>query len=137
MVSADDRLQQAAIGSWIRLDNWRFVLATALVAVILLAGAFYASGTGSSPDSGGWSLSSWLKDRGFSLVSHDVSGQSGTSGAQGLESKPWHQHRVCGRILQIVESACAYRSADPDSEVYWACITGELKYTMWSAYGCG
>ncbi len=138
MVSADDRLQDVAIGSWVRLNNWRFMLATGLVVAGLAVGAVLVTGNGTATGGGnGWSLSHWLKDQGFLLVSRDVSGQPGDGGAQGLESKPWHQHRVCGRILQIVESACAYRSADPDSEVYWACVTGELKYTMWSAYGCG
>ena len=136
MVSTDDRLQGAEfrpLGLWARP---RLLLA-GLVAIVCLSAfaVFFNSGT-ERPDEAGWSISQWLRDEGLVSVVRGPGDGASDGSVSSLDSKPWHQHRVCERILQIVESACGYQSADRDSEIYWACVTGELKYTMWSAYGC-
>ena len=43
---------------------------------------------------------------------------------------------ACGRIQNIVETACGLRQYDHDSAGIRQCVAHELKYTMWSAYGC-
>lgn len=43
---------------------------------------------------------------------------------------------ACGRIESIVERACGLRQYDHDSAGIRQCVSHELKYTMWSAYGC-
>ena len=133
MVTADDRLQGAEANPWRQWGRLRLLLALLASAIslsILLIALHQGNG-----QSGG-SLSQWLRDEGFVSVLQSFGEGAGDEGAAGLDSKPWHQHRVCERMLQIVESACGFASADRDSEVYWACVSRELKYTMWSAYGC-
>lgn len=137
MVSAEERLEaprRTLPGPW---NQPRLLLVTlALAAGLVLFSLLFLAQGGSDPDESGWSLGQWLRDQGFTVVSRDLGEPQGHLGQTALEAKPWHRHRVCGRILQIVETACGYESADWDSEVYWACVAGELKYTMWSAYGC-
>lgn len=43
---------------------------------------------------------------------------------------------ACGRIQNIVETACGLRQYDHDSDGIRQCVSYELKYTLWSAYGC-
>ncbi|NIA67089.1 hypothetical protein HBA54_00620 [Pelagibius litoralis] len=138
MVSADDRLQgieARSLGRW--GDPRLLLIVLVMVLGIAASGLLLAGRSDPSADAADWSLSQWLYDQGFRLIPGDLPPGVGVQGGErDLESKPWHQHRVCGRILQIVETACGYEAADRDSEVYWACVAGELKYTMWSAYGC-
>ena len=137
MVSADNQLQAVEGRFPGRWADPRVLLAVAFIALCILATVMQFSARSAPPAEGSqWSLSQWLHDRGFHLPSRDPSAGSLAQRNQALSAKPWHPQRACGRILQIVESACGYESADHDSEVYWACVTGELKYTMWSAYGC-
>lgn len=44
---------------------------------------------------------------------------------------------VCARMAYIVNTACALKQRDHDIEGTRRCVAHELKYTMWSAYGCG
>lgn len=44
---------------------------------------------------------------------------------------------VCDRMAYIVNTACALQQRDHDVEGTRQCVARELKYTMWSAYGCG
>ncbi len=44
--------------------------------------------------------------------------------------------QACGRIRNIVQTACGLRQYDHDSAGIRQCVSHELKYTMWSAYGC-
>jgi hypothetical protein len=44
--------------------------------------------------------------------------------------------QACGRIQNIVETACGLRQYDHDSDGIRQCVSYELKYTLWSAYGC-
>ncbi|WP_193371277.1 hypothetical protein [Pelagibius marinus] len=46
------------------------------------------------------------------------------------------QAKACGRIHQIVETACGLKQYDHDSDGIRQCIAYERRYTMWSAYGC-
>jgi hypothetical protein len=50
------------------------------------------------------------------------------SGPAGVEA--------CGRIQNIVETACGLRQHDHDRDGNRQCVSYELKYTRWSAYGC-
>jgi hypothetical protein len=50
------------------------------------------------------------------------------SGPAGVEA--------CGRIQNIVETACGLRQHDHDRDGIRQCVSYELKYTLWSAYGC-
>ena len=137
MVTADDRLQGAEASPFGQWGRMRLLLAllVLLFSFSVLLFAFHQDGDQSAGPPAG-SLSQWLRDQGMvSVLERFGDGAGGEMGA-GLDSKPWHQHRVCERMLQIVESACTFASADRDSEVYWACVARELKYTMWSAYGC-
>lgn len=43
---------------------------------------------------------------------------------------------VCERMEHIVSTACALQQRDHDVEGARQCVAQELKYTMWSAYGC-
>ncbi|GAB4370264.1 MAG: hypothetical protein Kow00114_30490 [Kiloniellaceae bacterium] len=43
---------------------------------------------------------------------------------------------ACQRIQEIVETACGYKQYDHDAAGIRQCVAYELKYTMWSAYGC-
>ncbi|WP_340118130.1 hypothetical protein [Pelagibius sp. 7325] len=45
-------------------------------------------------------------------------------------------HQACGRIEEIVHTACGYKQHDHDAAGIRQCVAYELKYTMWSAYGC-
>ena len=137
MVTVDERPcrgEGAPLGSW----NRRRLLFLAVFTLLFLfsAIAVMANRDGLSSDSSSRLLGQWLGQDGIaSLIGVPVDSH-GQGGEPSLASKPWDQQQVCGRILQIVEAACSYKSADRDSEVYWACVAGELKYTMWSAYGC-
>lgn len=44
--------------------------------------------------------------------------------------------QACGRIEEIVHTACGYKQYDHDAAGIRQCVAYELKYTMWSAYGC-
>ena len=44
--------------------------------------------------------------------------------------------QACGRIEEIVHTACGYKQHDHDADGIRQCVAYELKYTMWSAYGC-
>jgi len=43
---------------------------------------------------------------------------------------------ACARMEYIVSTACALQQRDHDVEGARQCVAQELKYTMWSAYGC-
>jgi hypothetical protein len=44
--------------------------------------------------------------------------------------------KACARMAQIVQSACGLSQRDHDTDGIQHCVAQELKYTMWSAYGC-
>lgn len=56
--------------------------------------------------------------------------------AFGTAAPNWQQAKTCGRIQQIVETACGLKQYDHDAEGIRQCVAYELKYTLWSAYGC-
>lgn len=43
---------------------------------------------------------------------------------------------ACGQIQYIVDTACSLQQRDRDASEIRRCVARELKYTMWSAYGC-
>lgn len=60
----------------------------------------------------------------------------GTEVAGALGAGDWDHTKTCGRIQQIVETACGLKQYDHDPDGIQQCIAYERKYTMWSAYGC-
>lgn len=44
--------------------------------------------------------------------------------------------QACARIENIVQTACGLRQYDHDRGDIRQCVSYELKYTLWSAYGC-
>jgi len=42
----------------------------------------------------------------------------------------------CARMRQIVDTACSLKQRDHDAGDIRQCVAHELKYTLWSAYGC-
>lgn len=43
---------------------------------------------------------------------------------------------TCTRMRRIVDTACSLKQRDRDAGDIRQCVAHELKYTMWSAYGC-
>lgn len=43
---------------------------------------------------------------------------------------------ACGQIQYIVDTACSLQQYDHDASEIRRCVARELKYTLWSAYGC-
>lgn len=60
----------------------------------------------------------------------------GAEVADAFGAGDWDHTKTCGRIQQIVETACGLKQHDHDLESIQQCIAYERKYTMWSAYGC-
>jgi hypothetical protein len=56
--------------------------------------------------------------------------------APGMTVQNLERLKTCGRIRQIVETACGLSRRDRLAEGVEQCIAYELKYTLWSAYGC-
>jgi hypothetical protein len=132
MVSIDDRLGEAAAvvprsaaPGWVRrlgaLNPPRALplalaggLAVAVLAVGISSGWFAAPADAALSGSGEVTLASGgsdLTDAGVPL-------------------------QACGRIEEIVHTACGYKQHDHDAAGIRQCVAYELKYTMWSAYGC-
>ncbi|WP_420348508.1 hypothetical protein [Pelagibius sp.] len=136
MASTEMTLQRLKSGFPVRFDHPRLMLALAIVACGVTAYALQASSrSGPASDPAGPGFAQWLQIRGFSgSVEAGGDAAPGTSGV--AAAAPWQQQQICGRMQEIVEAACSFESADRDSEVYWGCVSRELKYTLWGAYGC-
>ncbi|MEO3429868.1 hypothetical protein AAFN88_13475 [Pelagibius sp. CAU 1746] len=107
------------IGSW--EQRWKHPRLLALAFVLALGSSFNAVVNGDlGPDS--WKDAALLG--------------AGTQVAGTLSGADWDRAKTCGRIQQIVETACGLKQYDHDPEGIRQCIAYERKYTLWSAYGC-
>ncbi|MEQ8356878.1 MAG: hypothetical protein RH942_15155 [Kiloniellaceae bacterium] len=59
-----------------------------------------------------------------------------SAGVSGSSGPGVNDVEACGRIEQIVHTACGLRQRDRDAEGLRRCVAYELKYTLWSTYGC-
>jgi len=125
MVTLDDRLSEPSAGAsgW-----WRrpLALGPSLVLPVALVGSLTVAAMAA------WMTTGWgAGESGSAQAAVD-------SGAMSLAAGPARSAlpQACGRIHAIVETACGYKQHDHDAASIGACVTYELKYTMWSAYGC-
>jgi len=141
MVSIDDRLNEAGAGpDWMQ-RRWaqrlwgerpwgqlRGVLTPPRALPLALAGGLAVAAL-VAVVAGGWFAAP--ADAALS-GSGEVTLASGDSGltASGVPVQ------ACGRIAEIVHTACGYQQLDHDADGIRQCVAHELKYTMWSAYGC-
>lgn len=122
MVSIDDRLHEmpgsAAGGAWWRRPRWLvlpLVLPLGLVSGLALGILVDLALGGGSVGEGAGLLGS---------------GPAAAAEAGGTATG------VCERMQYIVDTACSLKQRDRDAWGIQQCVARELKYTMWSAYGC-
>src|SRR5690606_14036299 len=70
------------------------------------------------------------------LVNLGLSGGAGRSPAGTAVAAETAAPAVCQRIEHIVGTACGLKQRDRDAYGIRHCVAQELKYTLWSAYGC-
>jgi len=146
MVSIDDRLSETAAGvprvipggvpDWVRrlrgqrLGGRRLGARGALTQprALALAGGLAVAVLGVGLSSG------WIAGQADAALSasDEVTLASGGSGL----ARAGVPLQACGRIEEIVHTACGYKQQDHDADGIRQCVAYELKYTMWSAYGC-
>lgn len=123
MVSIDhrlhDMLDSAARGGWWRRPRW-LMLPVALP-VFLVGGLAF-----------GILVNLALNGE----VIREGSGLLGSGSAAAAEAGGTAPAGACERIQYIVDTACSLKQRDRDAWEIRQCVAHELKYTMWSAYGC-
>jgi hypothetical protein len=126
--------QQAAglYGRW--QQRWQYPRLLALLIVLAFASSVNAALNG-GPLNGG-PLNGELLNEGAWKSTALFGAGTETLGAFGTAGANWQQTKTCARIHQIVETACGLKQYDHDPEGIRQCMAYELKYTMWSAYGC-
>ncbi|MGF1628315.1 MAG: hypothetical protein ACFCUT_02490 [Kiloniellaceae bacterium] len=122
MVTIDDSLHEttAAASDWWRRPRW-LVLPLALPVFLtfgLAVGTLVNLGL-----NGDW-------------VGRQGSGQLAAAELDGGGATGMGPVEACGRMQYIVETACSLKQRDRDASDIRLCVAQELKYTMWSAYGC-
>lgn len=126
MTILDSSLTARAAGLYGRWEQrWEYPRLLAVLFVLAFASSVSAVVSGGLGQGGAW--------KGTSLFG--VGAES--FGTFSSADENWEQVKVCGRIHQIVETACGLKQYDHDAEGIRQCIGHELKYTMWSAYNCG
>jgi len=123
MVTIDDSLHETAAGpaSWWHRPRW-LVLPVALP--VFLA---FGLGVGTLVNLG--LNGDWVGREGSGRVA--AAELDGGAPAAGMLPA-----QACGRIQYIVETACGLKQRDRLASGISQCVAQELKYTMWSAYGC-
>lgn len=129
MVSIDDRLGEAVP---VVPPAFPGAFRAAFPRALLLAGGLALAGLAAAVSSG------WLAgpaDAALSGAEEVTLAFGGASGGEagGASAVP---AGACQRIQDIVETACGYKQYDHDVAGIRQCVAYELKYTMWSAYGC-
>ncbi|GAB4238643.1 MAG: hypothetical protein Tsb0032_42950 [Kiloniellaceae bacterium] len=123
MTTVDDSLNEAPSAGG---GRWQHPRLLAVLFVLALGSSINAVLSGGLFGSEPW--------KGVTLF--DETGVIGDFGVLGTEGRGWDQAKTCGRIHQIVETACGLKQRDHDVTDIRQCVAYELKYTMWSAYGC-
>lgn len=100
---------------------------------LLLALGVLAAGLSANAAVNGGTLGRHVQWKGIELFDEAAL----ATGGEPAEGRSLDQTKACARIHSIVETACGLRQRDRDSEGLRLCMAYELKYTMWSAYGCG
>jgi hypothetical protein len=125
MVTMDQKLNAAPKGWQGRWQHPRLLL---LLGVLALGLSLNSAVTGGS-------LGNDLQWDGLSLFSRADAADGGPD-VLAPAVQVSGQRQICGRMRYIVETSCGLRQLDHDAEGFRRCISRELKYTMWSAYGC-
>lgn len=125
MTTLDDSLNLRPTGV---LGRWEHPRLLALLFILALGSSVNAVVNGDLPNSDLW--------KGGTLLGEEAAAVGGV-GAFGPGGESWEQAKACGRIEQIVHTACGLKQHDHDAEGIRQCMAYEMKYTMWSAYGCG
>ncbi len=126
MTTVDNSLNETPAGSG---GRWQHPRLLAFLFVLAMGSSLNALVNG-----GLFGPAEW---KGVALFGEEVAqGAAGEFGGFGPTSRGWDQAKACGRMHQIVETACGLKQRDRDAEGIRQCIAHELKYTMWSAYGC-
>ena len=125
MAIADDKMNDAAVRWGGRWQHPRLLALLTVLAVGLSANALVNGGAFSTK-------AQW---KGIALSDSVMFSLSGAP-ADGVEQRALARVKACGRIHSIVETACGFRQRGRDRDGMRRCMAYELKYTMWSAYGC-
>ena len=125
MAIADDKMNDAAVRLGGRWQHPRLLALLTVLAVGLSVNALVNGGALSTK-------AQWKGIELFDKAAFSVDGEA-VDGAKGLVLD---RAKTCGRIHSIVETACGFRQRGRDRDGLRRCMAYELKYTMWSAYGC-
>ena len=127
MVTIDDRLLGTAAGTadWWRRPRW-LVLPIALpIALPVFLTFGLAVGTLVNLGLNG----DWVGlQGGGQVMAAEFGGGRNAPGSMPAQT--------CGRMQHIVETACGLKQRDRLASDIRQCVSHELKYTLWSAYGC-
>lgn len=123
MATVDDSLNEQAARS---SGRWQHPRLLAFLTVLALGSSVNAVVNGGLFGPDPW--------KGIDLFNEEA--VSSQFGGLGVKGRGWDQAKTCGRMYQIVETACGLEQRDHDADSIRRCIAHELKYTMWSAYGC-
>jgi hypothetical protein len=121
MVSIDDRLDETLAGSgdWWRRPRWLILPVTLPLFLV-----------------GGLAVGTLVN---VALTGEGTGRQGGLLGpgsAAAAEQAGLVPAATCERMQHIVGTACSLKQRDHDASDIRSCIAHELKYTMWSVYGC-
>jgi hypothetical protein len=130
MVAIDKALNKTPGGRKRRWQHPRLLLSLSVIALGLSVNAVVSGGSfgiGLPPQSGG--EATMAAGSGF---------QGAGNGNVALVTPAAAENReqFCRRVSNIVQTACGLRQRDRDAEGIRLCTVYELKYTLWSAYGC-
>jgi len=125
MVAVDQALTRMPRGAQGRWQHPRLLLLLTVVALGLSANAVLSGGSfgvGLPPEEAG--QASEAEGPGYSEV------------ALVTPASAENREQACRRIEDIVQTACSLKQRDRDAAGIRLCTAHELKYTLWSAYGC-
>lgn len=121
MTTLDERLPEPSGGWWWRRPRW--LLLPLVLPLFLVLGL--AAGT---------LVNLGLTGAG---VGGEGAGLVGPASAAVAEPATAVPAGVCQRMAYIVDTACSLKQRDRDASEIRRCVEHELKYTLWSVYGCG
>jgi hypothetical protein len=125
MVAIDNIMNVGPAPVQRRWEHPRLLLALSVLAFGLSANALFSNGSfgvGLSPQS----------DPSYRQAEPAGGGEVSLAAASPVSQT----QQACSRIDDIVRTACSLKQRDRDAASIASCRAYELKYTMWSAYGC-